>query len=112
MPVAVDNKLLTYNAFGIITITSKKVSVNITAVYGDKALRRHVSKELKAPLPEVGDHTVAAAFGVWMEPGKKARITVSEIATSHMTEPVADIPEVSRLLEQAIQLVEQSATHP
>jgi hypothetical protein len=112
MTVAVDNQLLTFNAFGIITITPKKVMVNITAVSGDRAIKRQVSKELKAPLAEVGDQTVAASFGVWMEPGKQARITVSEIATLQLTEPMADIPEVSRLLEQAIQMVENSAHHP
>src|SRR5512138_382309 len=111
MPVAVDNQLLTFNAFGIITITPKKVMVNITAVSGDKAIKRQLSKELKEPMPEVGDRTVAAAFGVWMEPGKQARVTVSEVGTLNLTEPLAHLPEVSRLLEQAIQLVEQSANH-
>ncbi len=111
MPVVVASQLLTYNAFGLITITPNKVIVNITAVVGDRAIRRSVSKELKKPLPEVGDRTVAASFGAWIEHGHRARLTVSELASFDLdtTERLADLPEVERLLEQAAALVEQSA---
>ncbi len=109
MPVVVDSQLRTFNAFGIITITPKKIIVNITAVAGDHAIKRVVNRELRQPLPEVGNRTVAASFGAWLEPGNRARLTVSEVATAGVTDPLANIPEVERLLEQAISLIEQSA---
>ncbi len=110
MPVAVDSQLLTYNAFGLITITPKKIIVNITAVAGDHALRRSVHKELRQPLPEIAaNRTVAASFGAWLEPGKRAHLTVSELTLDGTNEPLIEIPEVERLLEQAVSLIEQSA---
>ncbi len=109
MPVVVTHELLTFNAFGIITITPKKILVDITAVSGSHAVKRSVSKALSKPLPEVGDRTVAASYGAMITPGEKTRITVSEVGTSRLSEPLADIPEVSRLLEQAIGLIERSS---
>lgn len=109
--LATQQELQTFNSFGIITITPKKIIVAITAIAGKLPIKRSVSKELQKPLPEVGDRTVAAAFGAYLSSGHKARVTVSEVATTSMKMPLADIPEVDRLLHQAVQLVEQSAFH-
>ncbi len=109
MPVVVAHELLTFNAFGMLTVTPKKIIVNITAISGQRAIKRYISKDLRNPLPETGQKTVAAAFGVWIEPGKRARITVSELATHEVEEKLLDIPDVGRLIEQAVHLIQDSA---
>ena len=111
MQVAIQTGLLTFNAFGIITITPKKIMVNITSVSGEHAIRRSISKDLRKPLPEIGEQTVAASFGAWIEPNRKTRLTVAEVGSLHITQPMIDIPEVNRIVEQAIQLIQQSAFH-
>lgn len=101
--------LLLYNAFGLISISSQRITANITVVIGEKSFSRSVVRDLDA-VPGVADgEQTAVVFGAWIETGKKARIVVNEIGKLESGMQVSDISEVGKVLMEAIDLVRVAA---
>jgi hypothetical protein len=102
--------LLTYNAFGIISINPKRITASVTAVAGTKSITRSVVRDLTDNLAAIEDgESTAVVFGAWLQPGKKARITIHEIGKLASGLPVSEIPEVGKVLAEALELVKAAA---
>ena len=81
-------QLMTYNAFGYISITPKRITVSITAIDTEsgKSFTRSTAKEIGSAIPNL-PHAVAT-FGAWLEKNKRARITVNELGETKLKMPI------------------------
>jgi hypothetical protein len=103
-------KLLEYNAFGLVSISREKITASVTVVSGSRSISRSVADELDKPLQEVQDNeSVAITFGAWLEPGKQSRITAHEIGELKSGALVGEIAQVKQVIQKAIELTKKAA---
>jgi hypothetical protein len=109
MTTKLVEKIHAYNAFGIIRINREEIVVTITAVKGSRHVNRSVTERLDQPITEIEpEETSVASFGAWMEPGKRSQVTMHEMTELKSGVFIKDLPQVSRVLENALQQVKQS----
>jgi hypothetical protein len=102
--------LLTFNSFGLISISPKRITASVTAVLDGKSVTRSVVRDLDTNLAGVADgEQTAVVFGANLQSGKKSQVTVHEIGKLQSGKLVSDIPEVGKVLTEAIDMV-KSAT--
>lgn len=100
--------LLEYNAFGLVSISPKAVTASVNAVAGGRLISRSVRHEGEIAGLE-RDEQSAIVFGAWLEPGQKPRITLHQVGSLRSGLAANEIPEVGKVLTEAIELVMSAA---
>ena len=101
-----DKSLLTFNAFGTVSVSREKVSATITAVAGGRSIVRSVSKEFE-PIDGVGDGEISALiFGAWLDQG--TRVTSHEVGRLQSGVSLTDLPEVADVLRSALDMIRRT----
>lgn len=103
-----DKSLLTFNAFGTVSVSREKVSATITAVAGGRSIVRSVSKEFE-PIDGVGDGEISALiFGAWLDKGQGTRVTSHEVGRLQSGVSLTDLPEVADVLRSALDMIRRT----
>lgn len=100
--------LLNYNAFGLITVTKKKIKVNVTSQAEKRYISRTVSNDCN--LSQVGpDETIVVTFGAWVESDKQSLVTFHEHEPKLQSgQIVSEIPEVNQVLKETLNILKKS----
>jgi hypothetical protein len=101
-----QNEFATFNAFGVISVSPKNISVSISVIHNNKSVNRSVIHELGHAIPAMAH--AAAMFGAWLEKGKPAKVTVREISANKAGQPMLDIKPIEDTLKEAIDLIEKT----
>jgi hypothetical protein len=100
-------QLLTYNAFGLITVTHDAVRVSTTAIAGKRAVSRTVEVNCSLKHIEPGE-IIHSSFGAWIAPDAETRFTFHEHGKLKSGEVSTEFAEVTTALSQSIKLVKES----
>jgi hypothetical protein len=101
-------QLLTYNAFGLVTVTRTSITVNVTAIAGQRAVSRTATEET-GPIQGIQPGEVAkVSFGAWIEPTKDTRLTFHEHDKLQSGDSSIDIPKVNEIISKALKMVKSS----
>ena len=102
------SKLLEYNVFGLVSISPKGVTASVNVVADGRMVARSVRHEADIAGIE-SDEQAAIVLGAWLEPGQKPRVTFHQVGRLRSGLAANDIPDVGKVLAEAIDLVRSAA---
>ena len=101
-------QLLTFNAFGLVTVTRTSVTVNVTAIDGKRAVSRTATEETD-PMDGIQPGEIShVSFGAWIEQTKDTRLTFHEHGLLESGDSSTEIPKVSEIISKALKMVKKS----
>lgn len=103
-------RLMTFNAFGLVKITANEVTVTITSVtMSGKAIHRVVLQEFDEPLEGFEESEfLSATFGANLRPNGNIRLVFNDLIASENLPSVGEIPQVTRAIAKAIKMVQRA----
>lgn len=105
-----DQKLLDFNAFGLVVVRKNKITASLTTVSGERSITRTINKEDVELKQLKKNDVITIAVGVKLEKGKASRVTMHETGNKNENMLAVQIPEVGAIVEQVIKHVKKGAS--